>query len=494
MLFNSVVFLVFATVFFWLWPAARRRPNVRYSYLVAAASVFYGWWDWRFLFLLFVPGIIDFALVRAMATAGPRARNALFVTSLTLNLGSLVVFKYTGWFIELLTGALAAVGVAADIRAAVPSVFFLLPIGVSFYTFQALTYTIEVHNGRLQPTPNLLHYLAFKSLFPLLLAGPIMRADQLLPQLAASREPTEDDRWEGLKLIVFGFFQKLVIADGLAPYVNAAFGATAPPESSLYWWVIVAAYAFQIYYDFGGYSNIACGLGRWMGYDLTQNFRHPYLAISLADFWSRWHISLSGWIWRYVFTPLIYSNLRIVGRLHLPTVEKEMRLAYPTAAIISMFLCGLWHGAGLTFVVWGLLHGVLLSVERLTNLPKRLKRLPSGRNLALALTALQVSLAWVFFRAADLEQAVAILRRLFSFTGGIAPALREGFGGYAMLNISILLGLAVMREAWYHFGIEARLPFSVAVRRRCELAAVALLIPLSCYLRGPGTQFIYFQF
>lgn len=494
MLFNSAVFLVFAAVFFWLWPSARRRPNVRYSFLVAAAAVFYGWWDWRFLFLLFVPGVVDFALVRAMAAAGPRARGALFAASLTLNLGSLAVFKYSGWFIELLTGALATVGVVTDMRAAVPSIFLMLPIGVSFYTFQALTYTIDVHNGRLQPTPNILHYLAFKSLFPLLLAGPIMRADQLLPQLADPRVPTDDDRWEGLKLLVFGFFQKLVIADGLAPYVNAAFSATVPPEASLYWWVIVVAYAFQIYCDFGGYSLIACGLGRWMGLDFTRNFRHPYLAISLADFWSRWHISLSNWIWRYLFTPLTYRTLRLVGRLHLSTVDKEMRLAYPTAAIVSMFLCGLWHGAGPTFVVWGLLHGVLLSWERLTNLPKRLKRLPGGRNLAMALTALQVGLAWVFFRAADLEQAFAILRRLFSFSGGIAPALREGFGGYAALNISILLGLAVGREAWQYLELETRFSLPQSTRRPCQIAAVALLIPLSIFLRGPGTQFIYFQF
>jgi alginate O-acetyltransferase complex protein AlgI len=493
MLFNSAVFLVFATVFFLFWPAARRRPNLRYAYLVAAAAVFYGWWDWRFLFLLFVPGVVDFALVRAMATAGPSGRRALFAASVVLNLGSLVIFKYTGWFVELLTGGLAAAGVDANLREAVPHVFFLLPIGVSFYTFQALTYTIDVHNGRLQPTPSLLHYLAFKSLFPLLLAGPIMRADQLLPQLAASREPTADDRWQGLKLIVFGFFQKLVIADGLAPYVNMAFDASAPPESSLYWWIIVVAYAFQIYCDFGGYSNIACGLGRWMGYDLTLNFRHPYLATSLSEFWTRWHISLSSWIWRYIFTPLTYGALRLVGRLNLPTVEQEMRLAYPPVAIIAMLLCGLWHGAGPTFVVWGLIHGLLLSWERLTNMPKRLKRLPRGRDLAVVVTVLQVGLTWVFFRATTLDQASAILRRLFSFTEGFAEA-RDGFGGFLLLNLAILLTVAVAREAWHHYGLEGRLPFSPATRARLELAAVVLVIPLCVYLRGPGARFIYFQF
>lgn len=494
MLFNSAVFVVFAAIFFMFWPAALRRPNVRYLYLVAAAAVFYGWWDWRFLFLLFVPGIVDFALVRAMATAGPRSRKSLFAASLTLNLGSLVIFKYTGWFVELLTGALASVGVATNFGQSVPSVFLLLPIGVSFYTFQALSYTIDVYNERLQPTPSLLHYLAFKSLFPLLLAGPIMRADQMLPQLAASRAPTADDRWEGLKLIVFGFFQKLVLADGLATYVNAAFASADPSTASLYWWIIVVAYAFQIYCDFGGYSSIACGLGRWMGYEFTLNFRHPYLSTSLSEFWTRWHVSLSGWIWRYVFTPLTYRALRVVDRLNLPTVEQEMRLAYPAAAIVAMFLCGLWHGAGLTFVVWGLLHGVLLSWERLTGMPKRLKRLPRGRDVALVVTALQVSIAWVFFRATDLHQAAAIVQRLFSFSGGIAGAMREGLGGYGTLNIGILLGLAIGREAWHHFGIEGRLPLSTAMRRRCEFAGVVVLIPLFIYLRGPGSRFIYFQF
>lgn len=494
MLFNSAVFVVFAAAFFAFWPAARRSPHARYLYLVTAAAVFYGWWDWRFLFLLFVPGVADFALVRAMAKAGPRARRALFAASLTLNLGSLLIFKYTGWFVELLTGVLAAAGVATDIGRSVPSFLLLLPIGVSFYTFQALTYTIDVYNERLQPTPSLLHYLAFKSLFPLLLAGPIMRADQLLPQLAEIREPTPDDRWEGLKFIVFGFFQKLVIADGLAPYVNAAFASAEPPEASLYWWIIVVAYAFQIYCDFGGYSSIAYGLGRWMGYEFTLNFKHPYLAASFSEFWNRWHISLSGWIWRYVFTPLTYRALRLVDRLKLPSVEMEMRLAYPAAAIVAMLMCGLWHGTGLTFVIWGLLHGVLLSVERLTNLPKRIRRLPRGRDLAILATAFTVSLTWVFFRAADLDQAGAILRRLFSFSGGIAAGIGEGFGGYVALNIAILLSLAFGREAWYHFSIGDRLHLTPVARSRFEFAGVVLLIPLSLYLRGPGSRFIYFQF
>lgn len=493
MLFNSAVFLVFAAVFFLVWPLARRRANSRYATLIAAAGVFYGWWDWRFLALLFVPGILDFYLVGAMARAQGRPRRTLLAASLAMNLGSLAIFKYTGWFLDLATGVLAAAGVTADLRHAVPPAFFLLPIGVSFYTFQALTYTIDVYQERLQPTTNLFHYLAFKSLFPLLLAGPIMRADQMLPQLATARPITADDRWEGCKLIVFGFFQKLVIADGLSPYVNEAFATKIPPDSSVYWWIIVVAYAIQIYCDFGGYSSIACGLGRWMGYDFTLNFRHPYLATSLGDFWTRWHVSLSSWIWRYLFTPLTYRALRVVARLNLPTVEQEMRLAYPAAAVTAMFLCGLWHGAGLTFVVWGVLHGILLAVERLTNLPRRLRRLPRGRNLAVALTALQVCLAWVFFRAADLGQATGILGRLFKFTFG-RVALHEALGGFALLNIAILLSIACGREAWHAAAVGARLPGSPSLWRRVEVVAVALLIPLAIYLRGPGSRFIYFQF
>lgn len=492
MLFNSAVFLVFAGVFFALWPAARRRPVVRYGFLILSSIVFYAWWDWRFLLLIAGTGLVDFFVARAMS-GRERGRRALLALSLACNLGSLAVFKYSGFVADALTSATALLGLQLELRAHLPEFVLILPVGISFYTFQALTYTIDVYQRKLEPARNVLQYFAFKSLWPLLLAGPIMRAADLLPQLAAARPATPDDRREGLRLVVYGFFQKLVLADGLAPYVNYAFSARQPAESALYWWLIVAAYAFQIYCDFGGYSNIARGLGKWMGCDFVDNFRHPYGARSLGEFWQRWHVSLSQWIWRYLFTPLTYAFLRRVDRMNLPTVEQEMRVAYPAAALLAMGLCGLWHGAGLTFVAWGLLHGIYLSIERLTNWPKWVKRLPAGPHVATLLVLLQVWVAWVFFRAGSFEQAAAVLRRLFGFAGGLSGPLAT-MGGVGLLNLSLLLALATGREMWHYFRIDQRRLVPERWQEALEPWALALLVAAAVFLRGPGGRFIYFQF
>jgi alginate O-acetyltransferase complex protein AlgI len=469
MLFNSVAFLVFAAVCFACWPLFRPRPAARYTFLVVSSAVFYAWWDWRFLFLLLATGLVDYFAALAMARH-ERGRRTLLWLSLAANLGTLVVFKFGNAAFSL-----------------------ILPIGISFITFQSLTYTLDVYHRKLEPTRDIRHYFAFKTLWPLLLAGPIMRAADLLPQLAASPRPSGEDRWQGLRLIGWGFFQKLVLADGLAPVVNEAFAAREPAASTLYWWLVLAALAMQIYCDFSGYSNIARGLGRWLGYDFVENFRHPYTARSFSDFWQRWHISLSAWIWRYVFSPLSYACLRLVGRLELPTVEQEMRLAYPAAAVSAMALCGLWHGVGWTFLAWGALHGIYLAVEKLTDAPRRLRRVAGGRHLGAVLVLLLVWLGWVFFRATSFTQAGLILKRLFSFTGSFEYSY-DLLGGAALLNLGILLLLAGLREVAHYPGPDRLWTATARRLGALEPLGLAVLIAAAVYLRGPSAKFIYFQF
>jgi D-alanyl-lipoteichoic acid acyltransferase DltB (MBOAT superfamily) len=474
MVFNSLIFVAFAAVFYAFWPLARRRDNVRWTYIVALSLFFYGWWDWRYIFLLLATGVIDF-LAGLGIERFEKHRKLILVISLGSNLTVLGFFKYYNFFAQNLNWALANTGSTWHLS----FLSLILPVGISFYTFQSMSYTLDIYRRQLRPTRNLTHFLAAISLFPHLVAGPIMRAGKLLPQLRNNRAATELERWEGLKLIVFGFFKKMVIADNLAPAVNDAFAGQLPYHFTLSWWIVVTMFAFQIYYDFSGYSDIARGLAKWMGYDFTINFQHPYVATSLSDFWSRWHISLTTWFRDYVFFPLARSGSG-------PT--PKWRLYY--AMIVVLLLSGLWHGAAWTFVIWGACHALFMTVERLTRWPDHIRKLPLGKFLAWMLVLVQLWIAWVFFRAASLEQAWNVLRAMFSF-------------GSASINVSgtavFFLMIGVLREAyrWFEVNwvkIDWRGKLGGIIGQPAEAFAIALMIMGCVYLRGPAGTFIYFQF
>ena len=470
MLFNSLVFLAFAAAFFALWPLARRRATLRWAYLVGASFLFYGWWDWRFLFLIAASGLLDYLAGLGMVRF-PRHKRAFLVASITGNIGSLVAFKYSGFLAESIDRLLGLCGVQHGIQPHVPGFLLLLPIGISFYTFQSMSYTIDAYRGQLKPTRNLLHFFAYLSMFPQLVAGPIVRARDMLSQLTEERATTEEDRWDGLRLIAAGYFKKVVIADNLAPVVDQAFGASVPAASCLYWWLIVTMFAFQIYCDFSGYSDIARGLARWMGYRFRRNFDRPYTSASLREFWTRWHISLSTWFRDYVYIPL--------GGSRRGPCRTYVNLC------TTMLLSGLWHGASWTFVAWGALHAAFLSLERWSRWSQRVRAWPGGRALATLVTLTQVWAAWVLFRAESLAQAGQILTRMFWPTGWSLGVARGHL---------LFLGIAVLWEAYAYLGLHERRVGAVALRRLAAPAAVALLIAASVYLRGPGDAFIYFQF
>jgi alginate O-acetyltransferase complex protein AlgI len=470
MLFNSLPFLVFAVIFFCVWPLLRERPHPRWGLLVVASFIFYGWWDWRFLILIAFSGLVDFFAAGAMARR-PQHRSRYLAMSLVGNVGSLAAFKYSTFLATTLDSAFGTA-----FAAGIPDFVTVVPVGISFYTFQSMSYTIDVYRGRLEPTRNVLHFFAYLSMFPQLVAGPIVRGRDLLPALAHPPRTSEADRFEGTCLVVQGMFKKVVIADHLAPAVNAAFDAGAPNPSTAYWWVVTSMFAFQIYCDFSGYSDIARGLARWMGYRFPLNFNHPYLATSMREFWNRWHISLSTWLRDYVYVPLGGSRCGAV-RAH-------------ANMWVTMLVSGLWHGAAWTFVVWGAMHAAWLSLERWTRWPTRLGASVPARLVAALLVIVQVWLGWVVFRAESLAQAWRIIVTMVSETPGPLEV---------PVSALMALGLGVALELWrgVHDRLSGVLPplARVPVDVRPYAPWVVACMAVACvYLRGPGAAFIYFQF
>ncbi len=469
MLFNSLGFLFFLAVFFAAWPQARKRRFTRYLYIVLASFTFYAFWNFRFIFLFIVIGCTDYCLSLAIRRY-PGHKRELLVMSVVNTVGWLVCFKYSTFLASNIDLLFQMLHVDVHLRVHVPELMQVGAVGLSFYAFMSMSYVIETYRGTIRPTRNPLHYLAYLSFFPHLLCGPIIRPQNLLDQLKESVRSTESKRWEGIVLISHGFFKKVVIADNMAYFVNTAF-ASPFNSSGLYWWAIMVLFAAQIYCDFSGYSDIARGLFKTMGYDIPVNFDHPYISLSPREFWQRWHISLSTWFRDYVYIPLGGS------RVSSPRVTANLW--------ITFLLSGIWHGAAWHFVVWGGLHAFFVSLERWTQWPSRLKQLTLGRTVALLLTLFQVIVAWVFFRSQDTVQGLRIVAAMFT------PSLTlPGLPGLVYL---LLLGL-VLREAFVF--VSSRRPFALPFKNYVVIQEMlpAVLLTIAVYLRGPGNAFIYFQF
>ena len=392
MSFNTLLFVGFIIpVLILYWEVfAPRSVNWRNAFLLIASYVFYGAWDWRFLGLIVFSSGVDFVVGRQLGIErNTRTRKALLGLSLAVNLGLLGIFKYLGFFSDSLQDLLGWFGMQAD----VPTLNLLLPVGISFYTFQTLGYTIDVYRKQLEPEQNPLTFFTYVAFFPQLVAGPIERASRLLPQL--NRAPSFDEMRvrSGLRLILWGYFKKVVIADNLAYYVDPVF---ASPEG-VGWipsTIAVIAFSFQIYGDFSGYSDIAIGLSRLMGIELMTNFRAPYRAASMREFWQRWHISLSTWFRDYLYIPL--------GGNRKGSARTSLNI------FLTFTISGLWHGAHITFVVWGMLHGFALLIERQLS---KFVRVP--RQLAILLVGLFAGLCWIPFRAANWLEAKEVTTALF---------------------------------------------------------------------------------
>ncbi len=375
-----------------------RSYRLKLAFLTVMSYVFYGWLDYRFVALMLASTLLDYQCGCKIADAHSQAARKRWLSlSIAGNLGSLGFFKYYGFFSQSCADMLAVIGFDASL----PMLNVVLPLGISFYTFQSMSYTIDVYRGRSQPTSDLLMLTAYVSMFPQLVAGPIVRYNEIEEQFATLRHQNTDleQICDGAWLFVIGLIKKIWIADVMAPVVTSAYDSGAPPQFVTAW-VGTLCYAFQIYFDFSAYSDMARGLGLMMGFRFPINFNSPYKSSNISEFWNRWHITLSHWLRDYLFIPL--------GGSRYGTSKTVRNLG------ITMFLGGLWHGAAWNFVVWGLFHGGLLIIYACY---KRLTTVQLNRTLAICMTFLCVMIGWVFFRANSLDGAISVLSGMAGFNG-----------------------------------------------------------------------------
>ena len=473
MLFNSLTFLVF---FAWVL-AVHYAPlpwKVRKVHLLLAGYAFYAAWNPPFVLLLWLSTVVDWLMAAKLArTEAPRPRKAMLLVSLVLNLGLLSYFKYGGFLLENFTALVNSVGIAYKPLA--PSI--ILPVGISFYTFETLSYTLDVYLRRSKPTPKLLDFALFVGFFPHLVAGPIVRPTDLVPQFQSPRRATGRMFGWGLLLMTIGLFEKVVVADGLlAPVSDEVFKAAtliAPLDA----WIGVLAFSGQIFCDFAGYTTTAIGASLALGFSIIDNFRFPYAAIGFSDFWQRWHISLSTWLRDYLYIPL-GGNGRGPSRTYVNLM-------------LTMLLGGIWHGASWTFVVWGGLHGLYLSIERF--LKARFGDATVWRTTLAQvglgiMTYALINITWVFFRAKTFGGAALLLRSMLLIDAGGPPLLSS----YKAISATITISLLVMTH-WFMrnrtlHGVTARVP-APAIG-----LAWGVMLFLVTITNGGSSAFIYFQF
>jgi len=500
MIFNSftyVFFLAIVVVVYWLLP---RRP--RQLFLFAASITFYGFWRFDYVFIMLASAFTDFfAAINIHKAKAPARRRLWLALSLTVNFGLLFYFKYADFVVGNINGLAHLIG--RDDLLATWSV--VLPVGISFYTFQTVSYTVDVYRGRIEPIREPLLYGLFVTFFVHLVAGPILRAVEVIPQLDRRKPFSIEFLATGLWLILNGLFLKCVLADNIGGYVDEGFGANPATLSATDVWVLATLFGFQIYFDFAAYSQIAIGSARLMGVIFPPNFYFPYVSTSPRDFWRRWHISLSSWIRDYLYLPLCGVRPHDESRGGLvPVGDRVGETRRNVALIATWFIMGLWHGAGWTFALWGLWHAALILVQRAI---AGLGLLRSHTRLRAALgwifTFPAVMLGWIFFRAQNLDQAWAMLHKVLQpgkyllldrlQSGYVWSALPIGIDpvGYliaAILPIATLVAYFIYHEVWPRWSQRALIALPAAVAYGTVVAAFVFV-----YLR-PVRQFIYFQF
>ncbi len=473
MVFNTPTFLCFFILFFCIYWTFIQRLSIHFrnACIIAASYIFYGWWDWRFLGLIVISSITDFSI--GILLGGERGlfkRRALLTLSVLVNIGILGFFKYFNFFIDSLRGILALFYVDVNVS----TLQIILPVGISFYTFQTLSYTIDVYNRKLEPTHDILAFFAFVSFFPQLVAGPIERATQLLKQFEAKRSFNYDTCIAGLRLVLWGYFKKIVIADNFGLLADGLFDVDMSSGTS----VILGAlfFAIQIYADFSGYSDIAIGISRMLGFQIMTNFRTPYFAQTFQSFWHRWHISLSTWFKDYVYIPL--------------GGNQRSRLRVSCNILVTFILSGLWHGAGVNFIVWGGLHGLALIAE---------KRIDSkSRPVAYPLfVMIAVVLLWIPFRAENLDHLLDMVNSL-----SYLPAYSFHEIAQVLVDFSISRFIVLSMVAMIFFLIEFQMrlqDFHDWLSQRSKHQRVLIYYGLILVILFIGNftvkpDFIYFQF
>ncbi|MES2659788.1 MAG: MBOAT family protein [Verrucomicrobiota bacterium] len=475
MVFNSIAFLVFLAIVLALY--YRLKHRAQNLLLVVASYVFYGWWDWRFLGLLLFSTFFDYwCALRLGDVTEPTRRKWFLAFSMAMNLSVIGFFKYFNFFADSFAQVLHTFGMRADL----PTLNIILPVGISFYTFLSMSYTIDVYRGHLKATRNPLDFMLYVSFFPHLVAGPIMRAKDLLPQCQRVRVIDRDQVVTGIWLCLLGYLKKVVIADRLAPFVDWGFASGHTPFTDATSWLVLYAFAFQIYGDFSGYSDIARGLSKLMGFELIHNFKAPYLVSNPASFWRHWHISLSEWLRDYLYIPLGGNRNGT-----LVTVRNLM---------ITMALGGLWHGAGLAFLAWGFFHGILLVLHRgweavkSSSAPAPSRRAWIANGLMIIVFFHITCIGWLLFRAGAMPANVSQRGVISSYLGTLwkIPVQWSGF----VWPVFLLGSLALILQ-WKHESMDR---FSEWAGGRQTVAVASVLTTIASFGVFEGSSFIYFQF
>lgn len=473
MLFNSFAFLIFFPIFFLCYYFTHGK--VRLIVCLVSSYIFYSWWDWRFLSLIILVTCVNyFAGSKIESNSSIARKKYILISAVTFNLLLLGLFKYLNFFSESFAILLAKLGMTASIS----TLNIVLPVGISFYMFQAMSYIFDIYRNKLKSEKSLLKFATFVAFFPQLVAGPIVRAENLLPQLSEDQPFSIQNISEGMRTVLYGYFLKVVIADSAAPLVDRMLAAP-DNETSLILLVGSFLFSFQIYCDFSGYSLIAIGLGKMMGFDFGINFNKPYLARNFSDFWQRWHISLSSWLQDYLYIPLGGNRngmLRTFRNL-----------------LITMFLGGLWHGANWTFVFWGLLHGMYLVLQSgfqqmLAPLKSLNIKVPDWpvQIVSILLVFSLTSFAWIFFRAPDFDTAIKIILKILSFDNFNIFYIPQKFH---VLKVFLLIFILIIIEIIHSINNKI---FDNPVVNVVSIPIILWSILL--FGTFAGNSFIYFQF
>ena len=473
MLFNSIEFLLFLPIVFVLyWFVFNKNLKHQNLLILVSSYVFYGWWDYRFLSLIVLSTIVDYVIGLNISTQSSKKNQKILLwCSLLFNLGVLGFFKYYNFFIDSWINLFSSIGY--DIKS-VWTLNIILPVGISFYTFQTMSYTIDIYRKQLKPTKDFISFASFVSFFPQLVAGPIERATNLLPQILNKREFKYDQGVQGLRLILWGMFKKVVIADSLAPMVNDIFGNYQDFGGGTLWLGAIY-FSFQIYCDFSGYSDIAIGTSKLFGFELMSNFKFPYFSRNIGEFWRKWHISLSTWFRDYLYIPLGGS--------------KEGKWKSLRNIFIIFLVSGFWHGANWTFVIWGLFHAVLfipsfvLKTNRkyVSSTIAEKSILPSPKEAVQVLTTfILVTIGWVFFRSETINHS---FNYFYKMVFEITHVFHKKFG---LIYIIIIVLLD------YFFRKKERLNYNI--NNIIENTIFSIIIISIIYLFSKPSDFIYFQF
>lgn len=482
MLFNSFEFLIFLPIVFLLYWFVFKGRQAQNVFIIVASYVFYGWWAWRFLVLIFITTLLSYLSGILIERYRDKAK-WICGTNIAINIGILCYYKYVNFFADNLETLINQFGYQLDWV----TLDVILPVGISFYTFQALSYTIDVYRRDTKATNDFIAFTSFISFFPQLVAGPIERSTNLLPQFLKPRRFDYTDAVIGMRQILWGFFKKLIIADNCAQLANSIFDNYQDCNASL---LLLGAlfFTFQIYGDFSGYSDIAIGTARLFGVNLMKNFNLPYFSRDIAEFWRRWHISLNKWFIDYVYIPL--GGSRGTKAMVIRNI------------LIVFFLSGLWHGANWTFVVWGLYNGIIIALLTLLNLNHKRSAIISEKRFfpplkefgQIFITFVLVVIGWIFFRAEDLTQAVDYIASLCDFSIVSIPNFRDLGLSFIKLTYTLFFIVLLQLIDWIQRKQDFGLEISNVKYRPIRWSIYIIFLLIFSVFAGGQEAFIYFQF